>query len=301
MKPNFPNFLIVGAAKAGTTSLYNYLDQHPDIFMSHIKEPCFFSFASENIEFQTKKAAFITRPEDYLALFDNSENCQCRGEASTPYLYLYEKTIHNIKKYVSGYENIKIVIVLRNPVHRAYSQYMMLRRDFREDLTFEEAIKEERVRIEKKYHFDYYYIDRGFYFEQVKAYLENFKYVKIYLYEDIRKASQELMKDLFEFLHVDKDFTCNTNVEYNVSGIPRLHLINKILKTDNIIKKTIKNILPEQLIDSFTKKIIKFDAKYNLKKTEMSETTKQYLITVYKEDIKKLSGLINKDLTAWLN
>ena len=106
----YPNFLIIGAAKAGTTSIYNYLKEHPEIFMTKVKEPCFFSFAEEEVKFLSGKPKFINKFEEYINLFNGAENYKCKGEASTPYLYFYNKTISNLKKFIKEWEKLKIII-----------------------------------------------------------------------------------------------------------------------------------------------------------------------------------------------
>src|SRR3954468_1570109 len=97
---NQPDFLIVGAARAGTTALYSYLKKHPEVFMSQVKEPCFYSFAEKKPEYKNGKFAFaITDRQEYESLFKDSNPDQLKGEASTTYLFLYKASIANIKKY----------------------------------------------------------------------------------------------------------------------------------------------------------------------------------------------------------
>lgn len=92
----YPNFLIVGASRAGTTSLYYYLNQDPEIFMSIRKEPCFLCFAEKQVKFSNEKSNFIVNHDEYIKLFEKAKGYKAIGEASTPYLYFYESTIRNI-------------------------------------------------------------------------------------------------------------------------------------------------------------------------------------------------------------
>src|SRR5205809_7660617 len=120
-----PDFLVVGTARAGTTALHYHLRQHPQIFMPRQKEPCFFCFAENKPNYKNGKFSFSTyKHNDYLKLFNKAKSFQIKGEISTPYLFLYDKTINNIRKYHSHPDELKIIIVLRNPIHRAYSQYL---------------------------------------------------------------------------------------------------------------------------------------------------------------------------------
>ena len=178
-----PNFLIVGAARSGTTSLFHYLEKHPDIFVPKNKEPSYFTFFENKPSFTLGRPAnFVTERQEYLKLFESGGEHLVRGEASTPYLYFHEPTIVNILKHYKNLSKPKIIIILRNPVDRAYSQYMMNVRDLNEDLSFEKALKVEGNRMANNAHFDYFYINRGYYYLQTKAYLEKFRDVKVCLY-----------------------------------------------------------------------------------------------------------------------
>ena len=113
-----PNFLIVGAAKSGTTSLYRYLQQHPDIFMSQKKEPKFFSSQFLKFPFvgpgdQNMELSICKTFDKYESLFKYADNIKAVGEASADNLYYYTHAIPLIKKYLG---NVKILIILRNPI-----------------------------------------------------------------------------------------------------------------------------------------------------------------------------------------
>ena len=134
---NKPNLLIVGAAKSGTTSLHHYLDQHDEVFMSKHKEP---HFLINNEEGVNKIPNGINKYRDYIRLFDNSKNYKYRGESSVMYLQFPEITIKNIIKYLD--DDIKIIIMLRNPIDRAFSGYQHVKRyNKMENYTFKEAIE----------------------------------------------------------------------------------------------------------------------------------------------------------------
>lgn len=237
---NKPNFLIVGAAKCGTTSLFHYLNKHPDIYIPEVKECRFFSQLPKNFNGLGAESFVntgITDEKEYFSLFDNqNQNC---GDISNDYLYYYEESIKNIKKYLD--DDVKIII-LRNPVDRAYSNYMHAVRDGWENLTFEDAIIEEEKRINDNWGWPYYYIKVGFYFEQVKAYLDSFKNVKVYLFDDL-KNKNEFLNDLYEFLEVEQIESLEDDKEYNVSGYPKNKFIHNFLNKDSKLKSFIKPIV----------------------------------------------------------
>ncbi len=295
-KAKFPNFLIVGSAKAATTSIHEYLKQHPDIFMSEPKEPTYFTFAGEkNIKFNLGQASFYTDQDKYLSLFKNVNGEKVVGESSTPYLYFYDKTISNIKKIHPDHENLKILILLRNPAKRAYSQYMMSVRDLRDEKPFYEALMSEEQRKKDLTHFDLYYLDRGLYYNQVKAYLDNFKNVKILFYEDFISSPQKVLTSILDFLELDTiDF--KELPRFNASGVSKSKAVTKIVNQEMVVKKIFKVFFTKESRNRIKNKVMS----YNLKKEDRFDIkSEKYLKEFYKEDIEKLELLLDKDLSNW--
>lgn len=291
------NFLIVGAAKAGTTSIHEYLKQHPDIFMSERKEPCFFTFYNESPpSYSTDRPVeFIHDLDEYNKLFDGSGDYKIRGESSTPYLFFYEKTIDNIKRLIPEYHLLNILIVLRNPIDRAYSQYMMKIRDVVENLSFEDAVKMESSREKENAHFDFFYTKRGFYKEQVKAYLSNFKNVKILLYDDFKENESIFLNEILDFLDVKK-YDFKKIEKENVSGVPKIRLVNNFLLSPSPITKILA-----YFVSNNTKKILKkiIMKHNNANPPKIGVQIREELKQLYIDDIKELEHIINKDLSAW--
>ena len=155
-----PNFIIIGAPKCGTTSLYKYVGQHPDVYMSENKEPKFFAFAETDLNFSGHQKAVnqikssTTRNfEDYLALFQKGKDYKIRGEASPIYFH-YPGTARRIKYYLPG---IKMALILRNPVDRLYSDWKhQIRMGWEEETNFIDAL---RKWDERKNHNWFPYLD----------------------------------------------------------------------------------------------------------------------------------------------
>lgn len=297
MSKSLPNFLMVGTAKAATTSIHAYLNQHPDVFMSEKKEPCFFSFYDELSPQFTDSIPvdYVHSLSAYLALFEQAMDYKIRGESSTPYLFFYDKTIENIKKIIPNYRSVKILIMLRNPVDRAYSQYMMRVRDVFEDLSFEEALRAEKTRIEAHAHFDSFYVERGFYYKQVKAYLENFDQVKVLFYEDFKADPQGVLTEILDFLEVDR-VVLQTSKRENVSGVPRLKFMSQLVLSRSKVKKKLANLLPYTL----KAPLLNAYRKLNFKQPPaMKPETREQLKALYREDVMKLEKLLHKDLSNW--
>ena len=164
-----PNFIIAGAPKAGTTSLYHYLSEHPEVFMSDPKEVNFFSkeeIDAQGLYYDIFKAGNIS---EYKKLFINANGKKAVGEASVSYLY-YQEVPQKIKRIIP---DAKIIIALRSPVERAFSHYLMDLRLGYIELSFEDVVYK---RVEHKYLNLYYqqYVELGFYFEQVRRYIKCF-------------------------------------------------------------------------------------------------------------------------------
>ena len=312
MNKLFPNFLMVGSAKSGTTSLYHYLEQHPDVYMTPTKEPLF--FCSHGVDKETfRKELYpmdldhiVTDLDKYHELFANASGQKVRGEASVYYLLDHKKTIANIQALVPDWQDIKIVIILRNPVdacfshYQMYSQYLKHFRGHDEGLTFEESLAKDDERIQRGYmataHKHWF-----MYYEQVKDYMDNFRNVRMYLLSDLKKNPYVLIKDLFTFLEIDNEFVPSlTNQKYNVSGIPKNEFIYKALMAPSPIKTAIKSVLrlflSRERMDIIKNRLLQS----NIEKPAMKAETREMLKASYRDDILKLQSLIGRDLSGWL-
>ncbi len=301
---NLPNFLIIGAARSGTTSLYHYLREHPEVFLPEHKEPKFITSTFLKFPFigkgdQKSESNIIKNFNNYKKLYNKVTDETVIGEASTDTLYYHKQAPKKIKKYLG---NPKIIIILRNPTERAYSAYWFLKGCDREKKSnFKEALKAEGQRIKQPRDFIWYYKDVGLYYKQVKSYLENFDQVKIYLFKELKENPKKLIKDAYKFLDIDPSFIPKLITKHNASGKHRSKIIHNLLNKPNIFKKTIKKIVKTlHLFPNQLKKISLKLSNNNLKKGKINEEDKKYLKNYYKKDIKKLEELINKDLSHWL-
>ncbi len=299
---SLPNFLIVGAAKAGTTTLYNYLQKNPNIFVPEHKEPYFLtgqSLAEINTNGGYYHRGMIDNFELYCDLYKNAYLKMMIGDFSTGYLYFYQSSIYNIKKYLGS---PKIIIIIRNPVDRAYSNYLHHVKDGNETESFEDAISLIEERKKKNWWWGYSLLDAGLYYNQVKAYLENFTDVKIFLFEDLKNNSQFVVDDLCSFLNVSS-FDIENKI-YNKSGVPKKNtktfLYRRLVGSNNFLVKSFLSLIPlsfkNKLREIITEKLLNT----NLEKPQMKKETRIELQKYYKEDILKLQDLIKRDLSDWL-
>ncbi|MBA2713836.1 MAG: sulfotransferase, partial [Rubrobacteraceae bacterium] len=239
-----PNFLIIGAMKAGTTALYSYLEQHPEVYMSPVKEPNFFCFEGETLDFRAPQdqeginRTSVTHIDDYRALFRGVRGEAAVGEASHWYLY-HPKAPERIRRHVP---DARLIAVLRDPVERAYSQFLHFVRDGQEPLTvFAQALGEEERRMRDHWAFGRY-ASRGFYYSQLRRYYDLFdrSRIKVYLYEDLKADAPALLQDTFRFLEVDPTFVPELSVQPNVSGIPRNRVLHEVLTGSGRTKAILK-------------------------------------------------------------
>ncbi len=286
-----PNFLIVGAAKSGTISLYYYLNQHPEICLP-MKESFFFTSQFFPSEFNSVN--------EYFQAFEKCKGAKRFGESGTSYLYYYEASISKIKELLG---DIKIIAILRNPVDRAYSNYTHYVRDGGEDLSFEDSLNAEESRIAEGRHFMYHYKRMGLYASQIAAYQQAFSEVKVVLYDDLLNNAEGLMHELYEFLDVDASFAADTQTRFNASGKPKREWAQKIfhylLFEPSWFKKLLKPIY--RPIEPQIAKILHRLMQKNLQPKEaISPEFRKILIEFFRKDILRLQKLIGRDLSMWL-
>ena len=294
-----PNFIIIGAMKSATTSLYTYIKQHPHIFMTKVKEPMFFNnFQQENnYNILGSKSKKSTTLEEYLAMFKDAKNEKAIGEASPAYIY-NENAPYLIKENLP---DVKIIAILRQPTDRAYSNFLHTKRSDRENVnSFGQAIKIEKERISDNWSPLYHYIQKGFYSVQLKRYYNLFpkENIKVYLFEDVVKTPKETLKDIFKFLNVDENIEIDVSKKSNVSGTPKgiLGFILKKMRYYNLMPKfAISDYLPTFIINLLFKSVYKDTEK--LDSVLRKELTDKY----YREEILKLEKLIDRDLSNWLS
>ena len=317
MEIKHPNFFMVGVVKGGTTSLHKYLEQHPDIYMSPVKEVNYFSrFDIDESKFakayahdvdvdlksylagdmkHTIHIAHVTNTNDYYQLFRNVKNEKVIGEASNSYI-LYQNAPKEIHK---TYPNAKIIMMLRNPISRAYSQYVMnLRLGKTKEKDFIKEIEQDDNATIKGWGANHQYLYIGKYYEQVKRYFDLFskEQVLICWYDEYKQDVDKVVRSIYSFLGVDEDFKVDTSKKHNTAGVPKFAKLNYFINQNGVVSWA-KRKLPRSWRAPFKKLM------YTSKKQEIptiKPAEKEYLVNYYKEDIIKLSELVGKDLSHWL-
>lgn len=294
-----PNFLIVGAAKSGTSSLDRYLAQHPQVYMPQKKEAHIFSIPDFPDRFtgpgdEGMNTETIRTMTAYERLFDGVQSELAVGESSVFYLY-YPGTA---KRIHAANPDMKIIMMLRNPVDRAFSAYMHVVRDERESLSFEESLAKEVER--KELHFEpmWLYRELGLYAEQVQRYCDVFPrhQIKIILFEDFSRNTEAVVADVFAFLGVDNSVKIDTGLRHNESGLPKSRGLFNFISKPHPIKEVLKPLVPASVRER-----IGIQAKSMLlERVAMNPETRAELLAFFRPNIEALSLLIQRDLSQWL-
>jgi hypothetical protein len=298
-----PNFLIIGAAKSGTTSLYHYLNQHPQIYMSVVKEPSFFAFEGTEPVFHGpwKRWAVgkvITDIEAYRALFQGVSDETAVGEASPVYL-VHPRAPDRIKHYIP---DAKLIAVLRDPVGRAYSAYLMRKLYTGQPLDFSQVIRKR----EKAAHRDrwpmQHSIEVGFYYTHLRRYFDTFdqSLIRVHLFEDFKTDPLGVLQDIFRFLDVDETFSPDLSIQHMAGGIPRNRVWGVLLTGLIRAKPVLRPFIPAPLRQRGLGYLSNLRRRGLSKPPSLEPEVRRELLQIYREDILKLQDLIQRDLSAWL-
>lgn len=310
-----PNFFIVGAPKAGTTSLYNYLDQHPGIFMSPLKEPNHFAaevrpanFAPRlqpqiQREMQTLRAyldgpmqqkrfsGLVSQWEDYCRLFTNATTHQTAiGEASVCYLWSQSAA----KNIAARIPHAKILIVLRNPIDRAFSQYLHNLSEGVVGHSFRTHLQNALNRTTDDFSPTHPFLELGLYADQLQRFRDHFPRTQIglWLYEETH--SPQFLPEVLNFLQVDPTFTPDTSEKHLQAHTPRTLRLSHTLHKSGLWT-TLRNATPPTIRRHLHPLLYR---KQNTLKLQPPE--REILTNYYRTDIQKLQPLLNRDLSPWL-
>jgi len=295
-----PNFIVIGAPRAGTTSLYHYLCQHPQVMMSRIKETNYFAYLASRAEpgFHPGPTTLwpVKNLTEYKALFRGGES-MAMGEAS-PLYFFAPGTAQQIKLHIP---DVRLVVILRNPVERAYSAYLKNRREGIETSAFADRIMQEIHHPEMVVCSEHYYLRAGMYFERISDYLQHFErsQLKIVFQEGLQSDPAGLMGELFAFLGVDSGFVPDTSVRFNQSLPPMLVKSSGNRRLLKEITRRVREFIPRKVYYS----LLNFGYFVNKNLPGYSQLEKQttlLLLERYRQDILNLQNFLGRDLSHWL-
>ena len=223
--------------------------------------------------------------EEYQGLFKKARPSQFCGDISPDYLYFYQNAVPKILDEINA--QVPIIIVLRNPIDRAYSDYLHHVRDGWENLSFEDALNKEKERRAANWAWGWNYVDVGLYAEQVKAYMDNFERVLLLLFEEDIVTGRATEKVL-DFLNLDSLPKVPDNVHVNISGNPQNRWLHRVM-TDKMIVRKVKNVIKATPLYAGSRRVYRKILEANLKKEAMATETREMLKEKFQDNVTLLT------------
>lgn len=299
-----PDFLIVGAAKSGTSSLHSYLSKHPDIYMPVKRKELYFWHVATNtnrsIIDHAGEGNIPTRLDEYLGYFEDAQEGQITGEACPSYLYFHDHVLQNLQLHHTTWKDVKIIIILREPVSRIISQYRFVCKKRLDPgfLSFSDSLKAEADRVKQNELLpDLFYTDVSKYSEQVEFYLKNFNNVQVCLYDDLKENPRKLLENLCNFLGVsslrlpDFDFEV-VNSSTGAKKLKHPLAVQKARKAGRLLlgwlPARFKVSLREKFEGALSEPVI------------IPDDEILRLREIFQEEIKRLETVISRDLSSWM-
>jgi hypothetical protein len=271
-----PNFLIIGAMKCGTTSLYHYLKQHPDVYMSRVKEARYARYLTPG-----EPGIFRSRRE-YEALFAGVRGERAIGEASPTYLNCADAPA----RMAADLPGVKLIVSLRNPADRAYSSYLQWQRLGLERGDANSALRPGNQAFES-----------GRYYARLAGFFSHFDRtrIKVLLFEDLSARPGEVMSDLFAFLQIDRTFEVDTRIRHNPATVPRSVLFNRLWCS---AWRVLHKVSPRPLLG--TGIVGAAQRPFLRQAPPMPPALRARLLDQYADDIQLTQELIGRSLGHWL-
>lgn len=312
-----PNFFVIGVAKGGTTSLYHYLSQHPQVYLSPVKETNHFAMADiderhlhpvykNDVALDVERylldgmkypvhIAHINKARHYEALFSRANGQKAIGEISNSYIICPSAVAAIAQKYPEA----KLLVMLRNPVKRAWSHFIMNIREAKNtSRDFVTEVMQDHQAIRRGWGVNHQYLALGSYFTQMSRVLNHFPpaQVKWLLYEDFLQQPQEVLNDMLDFLGVDPAFDFSLEHKANEAAVPVSVSLNTALHKSGFVHRLKHLATPGQ--KEWVKSVLykKGDAL-----PKMTEEEYRFLAEFYRDEVSGLSGLLSFDFSAYWN
>ena len=289
-----PNFIVIGAAKAGTTALYWYLAEHPAVFMSPVKETNYFAYGvgpdGRLLYGDPEHHAFPVKTlGEYEQLFAAAAQASAVGEASPIYLEC-PQAAERIRARLPA---VRLICALRHPVDRAYSDYLMYVRS--RGRRFDPAVELSPAAPWARPDSHWMRISR--YAESLERYLEAFPRTQLHvlLFDDLRRAPLDAVQDIYRFVGVDPGFVPDLETPHNVGGIPANRALEGVL-TSRTLRAAVQPWIPVRAINWVRRLRTR-----NLRAAPpLPAELKRQLTEPFRDDIARTSALIGRGLEHWL-
>jgi hypothetical protein len=295
-----PHFLVIGAAKSGTTALYHALRAHPDLYMPENKEPQFFAFPEGPLTFRGPHDAHrhrrtVTDWAAYQRLFDDCRGHQRAGEASTHYLY----SAIAPGRIRERLPDVRLIAILREPARRAYANYLhLVRQGFETAPTFAAGLALEEERREAGWDVFWRYRDLSRYAAQVERYQAAFARDRlcVMLHDDLLADPGAVMRSLYGFLGVDPDFVPDLSRRANQSGVPRWRwLQRRLADPPPVVRRWARRWLSADRRSRIAEGVITA----NLRSPVPPAGTLRALRREFESEVEALERLLGRNLSHW--
>lgn len=282
--PSLPDVLMLGAAKVGSTSLHEYLRDHPDVCLSHAKELYYFLPPAERDKHRPWGA--ITTPTAYAQQFEHRTPGQITVELSTNY-YAYPEAAAIIRQHCP---QVKLFMILRDPASRAFSSYSMRLRNVGD-------VRPVAVELSDR---TSQFVQRGFYFAQIQAVLEHFppEQLQIFFFEDLLADKDQFFKTLCTYLGITPR-SPQRNYHGRPGGLPKRRWLHDLTTRDNPIRRAIATTLKPFISPEKRQKLRATLVQANIEKAKLPTPVRAQLIDIYRDDITHLEAFLSRDLSAW--
>ncbi|MGH8792852.1 MAG: sulfotransferase family protein [Stackebrandtia sp.] len=290
-----PNFVIAGAARSGTTAIAEAIRAHPDAFVTQPKEPHYFAFAGRQVEFTgpyddaTINRVCVTDRDSYLALYPADGQYVALGDGSVSTLYHHKSAVSAISDVNPS---MRIVLILRDPVERAFSSYQYLRaRGFEPLDDFHAALRDEPRRVEAGWQHLFHYRGMSRYAESVAHFFDAFgrDQVGVWFYEDFAFDSQATVVRICEFLGLDPQrLNAQEAPRVNVSGSPRSRTLQRVIQgatRSQALRSTVKSVVPFGMRERIRRA--------NSKGSRAPDDVRRELEPGFADDVARLAALLD--------
>lgn len=295
-----PNFLIIGAARSGTTAVARALGQHPDVFMTTPKETHFFAHPGQSQKYagpgdeEMINSQLITDPDAYLRLYDRASSYRARGEGSVSTLFRPEVSIDAIRRFADP--DVRLIAILREPAERAYSSYLYLRgRGFERAETFAEGLRLEPERTADNFHHMWRYEAMSRYADQLPAFQDEFgDRLQVHIFEEYRSSPTESLQRMCQFLDIDSEVAFDTELNVNRGGVPRSRLLSRamgVARSSSSITAMVKRLTPYSMRERIRAA--------NLSRPNAEEATLTALRDRCRGDVRAVESALGRDIPLW--
>lgn len=286
-------FVVAGAARAGSTAVVEALRGHPDVFVTKPKEPHYLALAGERAQFagpgddETINRFAVTDKSAFQALFAGSDGHLARGEGSVSTMYYHERSVHRLLELNP---DAKVVLVLREPVARAYSSHQyLLNRGYEPIADFLDAVTEEKRRIDNGWHHLWHYTAMSRYADAVAHFRSSFgDSLGVWWYDDLQADSTACVAEIQRFIGVDPDRSTQHDVQrVNASGVPRRQWVQKAMHKaaeSPRVKAAVKAIVPFSVRERIRSA--------NLNTNDVPAAARDALASVFADDLDKLERVL---------